>query len=165
MDTARGLSQIEATRGLIVGLRTMHVMAWPQAGRNRMKPGLRSVIGVIAIVLLTAPTTADQTPQLSRVMRQKLAHSQQILGAVVTSNWAMLDRESRALAKAAQDPAWIMMTAPEYLRYSDAFTNATHALIFASAKKDLDAAAAAQIELTTSCVQCHRYLARRRIAR
>lgn len=129
-----------------------------------MKSRLRSIFGAIVVVLVTTPTMADQTPQLQRVMRQKLTHSQAILGAVVTSDWATLDRESRALAKAAQDPAWIMMTAPEYLRYSDAFMNALHRLILASASKDLDAAAGAQIELTTSCVRCHQYLTRRRIA-
>jgi hypothetical protein len=129
-----------------------------------MKLGFRWMFGATVVVLLTLPTMADQTPQLSRVMRQKLAHSQAILGAVVTSDWTVLDRESRALAKATQDPAWIVLTAPEYLRYSDGFMNALHRLILASANKDLDAAAEAQIELTTSCVQCHRYLTRRRIA-
>ena len=52
------------------------------------------------------------TPQLSRVMRAKLAHSQAILGAVVTSNWAVLDRESRALALAVRDPAWGFLRSP-----------------------------------------------------
>jgi hypothetical protein len=75
-----------------------------KAGRKRMKPTLRSLIGAIAIALLSMPTMADQTPQLSRVMREKLAHSQAILGAVVTSDWPTLDRESRALARATQDP-------------------------------------------------------------
>jgi hypothetical protein len=129
-----------------------------------MKQQLRSIIGAIVVVLLTVPMMADQTVQLHAVMRQKLTHSQAILGAVVTSDWATLDRERRALFKATQDPAWIMMTAPEYLRYSDAFMNALHGLILASAKKDLDSAADAQIELTRSCVQCHRYLTRRRLA-
>ena len=130
-----------------------------------MKSSIRSLFGALAIVLLTIPTMADQTPQLSRVMRAKLAHSQAILGAVVTSDWATLDRESRALAKATQDPAWIVMTAPEYLRQSDAFQTALHSLILASASKDLDAAATADVELTMSCVRCHQYLTRRRFAR
>lgn len=129
-----------------------------------MRSGIRSMFGTIVVVLITLPTMADQGPPLSPVMRQKLIHSQAILAAVVTSDWPMLDRESRALVKTTQDPAWIMMTAPEYLRYSDGFMNALHRLILASAKKDLDAAAEAQIELTTSCVQCHQYLTRRRIS-
>jgi hypothetical protein len=130
-----------------------------------MKPKLCSIIGAMVVVLLTVPTMADQTVPLKGVMREKLSHSQAILGAVVTSDWATLDRESRALFKATQDPAWIVMTAPEYLRYSDAFMNALHRLILASASKDLDTAAEAQVELTRSCVQCHRYLTRRRLAR
>lgn len=130
-----------------------------------MKQQLRSIVGAIVVMLLTVPTMADQTVPLHGVMRQKLTHSQAILGAVVTSDWAMLDRESRALFKATQDPAWIMLTAPEYLRYSDAFMKALNGLILASANKDLDNAAEAQIELTRSCVQCHRYLTRSRLAR
>lgn len=212
MDTARGLSQIYATRSLIEAgpnelpsarprpfrwlvvdvlrepmLRLLVATLYTpqlqtvfrlvnqstpdaddncaQAGRNHMKFPFSSIAGTLAIVLLTLPASADQTPQLSRVMREKLAHSQAILGAVVMSDWPALDRESRALFKAAQDPAWIILTAPEYLRYSDAFQDALHQLILASAKKDLDSAADAQIELTKSCVQCHRYLMRRRIAR
>ena len=130
-----------------------------------MKPHtLRPFAASALIVLLSVGTMADQTPPLNRVMREKLTHAQAILGAVVKSDWLTLDRESRALFKATQDPAWILLTAPEYLRYSDEFQTALHKLILASSKKDLDAAADAQIALTTSCVQCHRYLARQRIA-
>lgn len=130
-----------------------------------MKPGARSIISATIFLLLTIPTMADQAPQLSRVMREKLTHSQAILGAVVTSNWATMDRESRALVKAAQDPAWTALKAPEYVRYSDAFLDALKRLGTASAGKDLDAATDAQVELTRSCVQCHRYLMRQRLAR
>src|SRR5689334_18242238 len=96
----------------------------------------RSPIALFVLLLLAVRTRADQTPQLSRVMRATLAHAQQILGAVVTSDWTTLDRESRALAKAPQDPARRTMTAPEYLRYSDAFQDAVHNLVLASTRKD-----------------------------
>jgi cytochrome c553 len=85
---------------------------------------------------------------------------------VVTSNWAVLDRESRALALVVRDPAWaIALTEPEYLRQSDAFSRAVQDLIEASAKRNLEAAADAQIALTTSCVRCHAHMTRRRIAK
>lgn len=121
-----------------------------------------------AIVALTVGTSADQVPapQLNRVMRAKLAHSQVILEAVVTSNWSMLDRESRALALVVRDPAWTMaLTEPEYLRQSDAFSQALQDLIEASAKRNLEIAADAQIALTASCVRCHVHMTRRRIAK
>src|SRR5687767_3629000 len=93
-------------------------------------------------------TRADQTVQVNRVMRAKLERSQAILEAVVTSNWAMLDRESRALAMVTRDPAWRILTAPEYLRFSDAFQRALQDLIETSARRDLDAASKADVELT-----------------
>jgi len=110
--------------------------------------------------------SADQGPQLNRVMREKLGHSQAILGAVVTSNWAVLDRESRALAMAIRDPAWgATLIGPEYLRESDAFSRALQDLIEASAKRDLELAGNAEIALTSSCIRCHLNMTRRRVAK
>ena len=86
-----------------------------------MKRIIALVITTCTIVALTIGASADQAPgpQLNRVMRAKLAHSQAILAAVVTSNWSVLDRESRALALVVRDPAWTMaLTEPEYLRQS-----------------------------------------------
>jgi hypothetical protein len=99
-------------------------------------------------------------------MKAKLARSQAILGAVVTSDWKVLDRESRALALVVRDPAWsATLIEPEYLRQSDEFSRALQDLIEASAKRDLEAAASAQIALTASCVRCHVHMTRRRVAK
>ena len=131
-----------------------------------MKRSLRVVIGTCAIGALSLGASADQGSQLSRVMRAKLGHAQAILGAVLTSNWAVLDRESRALALAVRDPAWgTALIEHEYLRQSDAFSRALQDLIEASAKRNLELAGNAQIALTTSCVRCHVDMTRRRIAK
>lgn len=117
------------------------------------------------IAFMSLPTSADQASPLGRVMREKLAHAQAILAAVVTSNWTALDRESRALALAVRDPAWgVALNDPQYLRQSDAFSRALQDLIEASRKRDLEAAGNAHIALTASCVRCHAYIARRRVA-
>jgi hypothetical protein len=101
---------------------------------------------------------------LNQVMRNKLDHSQKILEAIVTSNWQELDRHSRELARAAQDPAWSVLRMPEYVRHSGAFLRATANLIEAAKLRDLEAASLGFISLSTSCVSCHRYMTRARIA-
>jgi hypothetical protein len=127
---------------------------------------VRIIVAALACATLTMSASADQGSQLNKVMRAKLGHSQAILGAVVTSNWTVLDKESRALALAVRDPAWgFALTEPEYLRQSDAFARALQDLIEASAKRDLEAAATAHIALTTSCVGCHMHMTRRRVAK
>ena len=125
----------------------------------------KCVLAVCFAVTMSISTAADQTPQLSRVMREKLGRSQAILAAVIKSDWTALDRESRALVLAARDPSWVVLTSPEYLRQSDAFVGALQDLIQASARRDLEAAANADVALTLTCVQCHLHMTRRRIAR
>jgi len=127
-----------------------------------MKWSIRTTITLVALVFMT---TSAQTPRLSRVMREKLDHSKAILGAVVTSDWTTLDRESRALTLATHDPAWVaQLAAPEYLKQSDAFQRSLQALVEASAKRDLEAAGNAEVALTKACVDCHRHVTSRRVA-
>ena len=121
------------------------------------------VILLIASVGVTAATA--QTIGLNRVMRDKLEHAGQILGDVVTSNWSGLERHSQDLRRAAQDPAWAVLTTPEYVRQTAAFLRASEDLLEAAKQRDLEAAPLAYLSLTMSCVQCHRYVARTRIAR
>lgn len=131
-----------------------------------MKSLIRRTMAIALTVLMGVCASADQTPPLTKVMRAKLGHSQAILGAVITSDWTVLDRESRALALVVRDPAWgLALTEPEYLRQSDTFNRALQDLIEASAKKDLEAAGNAQLMLTASCVRCHLYISRNRRAR
>lgn len=122
--------------------------------------------GVALLVTLAAgPTSWAQTRQLSQVMRAKLDYSKDLLEALVTSNWQQLDRASRDLAETSQTPAWQALTMPEYVRHTTAFLRATDDLIDAAARRDLEAASLGYVSLTTSCVSCHRYVARSRIAR
>jgi hypothetical protein len=116
-----------------------------------MNRNTRWFVGLFLSVFMGVCTSADQAPQLSKVMRAKLGHSQAILAAVITSDWALLERESRALALAVRDPAWgAALTEPEYLRQSDAFARALQDLIEVSARRDLEAAGNACDATSTS---------------
>jgi hypothetical protein len=105
-----------------------------------------------------------QTVALDRVMRLKLEHAQGVLAGVVTNNWAELSRRSRALAQLTNDPAWMVLGAPEYIKQSQAFVGAANDLVEAAERRDQEGAALAYVTLTMRCVQCHRYVARARIA-
>lgn len=101
---------------------------------------------------------------LNRVMRQKLIDAQNVLGAVVTTNWRELERGSRALVKATEEPAWQVLASPEYVKQSEAFVRAANDLLDAATRRDQEAAPLAYVALTMRCVQCHRYVARARVA-
>jgi len=128
------------------------------------KMGWRLIVVAALIGGAAAALWAAQTVALDRLMRVKLEHSQQLLGALVTSNWAELQRHSEELRRVAQDPAWTVLTTPEYVGQTTAFLRASEDLVDAASRRDSEAASLAYVSMTMSCVQCHRYVARRRLA-
>ena len=128
-----------------------------------MKTDIRHLV---ILVLLTISGSAGfaQTPSTGRVMREKLGHSRKILEAILSSNFALLDRESAALAKATELPAWTVLKGPDYLKQSEAFLKVLRELRESAKAHDLDAAAQQHNALTTSCFACHRYMKDRRLA-
>jgi hypothetical protein len=121
------------------------------------------VVALAAFFGLAA--SASQGPGLNRVMREKLNHTQRILEAVVTSDWASLETNSRELEQLTNDPRWMVLKYPEYARYSTAFVQAVQDLRRAAAQRDLEKTPQAYVAVTLKCVECHRYLARARLAK
>jgi hypothetical protein len=58
------------------------------------------------MVVAVLSRAEGQTVQTKQVMQQKLTQSQQLLGAVVTSNWAALTQRTQALESLTRQPGW-----------------------------------------------------------
>jgi cytochrome c556 len=123
----------------------------------------RLVVALSAFVGLAA--SPGQGPELNSVMREKLKQAQKILEAVVTSDWSGLETHSRELEQLTSDPMWMVLKSPEYARHSSAFIRAVQDLHRAAAQRDSEKAPQAYADVTLRCVECHRYLARERLAR
>jgi hypothetical protein len=119
---------------------------------------------VLIFVVAFAAVAPAQTRGTGRVMREKLGHSQKILEAILTSNFAQLDSESAAFSRATESSAWTVLKGPEYARQSELFLNSLRALRAAGKERDLDAAMEQYTSLTKSCFGCHRYMKDKRIA-
>ena len=121
------------------------------------------VVGLSAWLGLAAGGT--QGPEVKHVMREKLARAENILEAVVTSDWVSLETNSRELERLTNDPRWTVLKYPEYARQTAGFVKAIQALHLAAAQRDLEKTPRAYVDVTLKCVECHRYLARERIAK
>jgi hypothetical protein len=129
---------------------------------------MKTIIAITSLLVALAAagsTLQGQTVATGRVMREKLAHSQRILEAILISDFALLERESDALSRATESPGWFVLKGPEYRKQSAAFLRATRDLVEAAKERDLDAAATHYTTLITSCYQCHKYMKNARIAR
>lgn len=127
--------------------------------------GVISVLAAIALLAAAQPRgAAAQSQQTQRLMRQKLSESQQLLSALVTSDWKGLDAHSKALLALTNQPGWDVMRLPEFHTYTTAFQRAIEALAASAGQRDQRTALTAYNGLVSSCVECHRYVARARIA-
>jgi len=122
------------------------------------------VLTTIAMVVAGLSRVEGQTVQTKQVMQQKLAQSQQLLAAVVTSNWAALTQRTQALESLTRQPGWQFLQTAEYRNYTAAFAKAMQGLAAAAQQRDQRTAATAYNQLVNSCVECHRYVARSRLA-
>jgi hypothetical protein len=119
---------------------------------------------VVALVMTCGSAPAGQTAATARVMREKLVHAQQLLRAIMISDYKLLEQESTALSRVTKTEGWNVLTSPEYLRQSAAFVRSMDDLVEAAKQRDLDAAAVGYTVMTMRCYQCHRYLKGTRIA-
>ena len=120
---------------------------------------------VLCGALMSVSATPSQGPEVKNVMREKLRLTQRILEAVVISDWVGLEGSSQELARLTSDPRWTALKYPEYAKQSAAFVRAVEALHAAAVERDLNKTPQAYASVTLQCVECHRYLARQRIAR
>jgi hypothetical protein len=118
----------------------------------------------IAAVLLTAFSANAQTARTGRLMREKLLHSQRILQALTTSDWALLQRETLALNTVTKSPTWTELITPELRPYTGGFQKALTDLSQAADRRDYDSAGASYVALTQSCLACHKHVMNARIA-
>ena len=118
-----------------------------------------------ALVVGASASTAGQTTATRKVMRDKLELSHHVLEALMTSNLDVLERDSEALARITERPGWMVLTTPEYARYSRGFVAAAQDLAQAAQDRDLDATSLRYAAMTMACYQCHRYVKSTRIAR
>ena len=134
--------------------------------RGRISGWMRRVAVVMLMGVWSFSLLAQGVPtQGKQVMRRKLEASEQLLAALVTSNWVALDRQGRALKAQTADPGWDQLRLPEYQRHTATFVHSVDAVIEAAGRRDQLAALMAYNGLVASCVECHAYVSRARIVK
>lgn len=120
---------------------------------------------VVAVIGMLAIVVQGQGPKLSQTMRAKLLLAQRTLEAVVTADWSGLERHTEELERLTASPGWTVLRYPEYRTQSQAFVTALQDLRRVAGERDSGRATEAYTIVIRQCVECHRYMARARMAR
>lgn len=90
-------------------------------------------------------------------MRRKLELSREALQGIVTEDFPMIKRSAEGLEKMSRQAEWEVFRLDEYSHMSAEFRRITRALAKQADKKNIDGSALAYMQLTMSCVECHKF--------
>lgn len=131
---------------------------------------MRRILGISVLVMAVAgiwqSSVQSQKPKKERnpIMQEKLDHSQKVLEGLAVRDFDLIERNADELIILSKKAEWRVLKTPEYTLYSDAFRRQAADLVRASKDKNLDGAALAYLDLTMSCVRCHKHVRETKVA-
>jgi hypothetical protein len=111
--------------------------------------------------LVTSPFGQPKVPVSTKeFVREKLQHSQKLLGALATEDYFTLEQMAQRLGAMTQhaDWHWQAFQNPDYTAFSAGFRAQANALAKAAKDKNIDASTLAYVRMTMSCVDCHKFV-------
>jgi hypothetical protein len=126
---------------------------------------MKRIIPILAICALGATglmtglrvaVAADQPT--TEVMRLKLAHAQGVLEGIAKEDYDRIALNAQKLVQLSQSTGWYSRQTPEYELFTTEFRRHAQTLVKAAKEKNIDAATGAYMQMTVSCVSCHKYM-------
>jgi len=99
------------------------------------------------------------------LMKRKLVQAQKVLEGVAVNDPDMVVRHAEELIEISKEAQWKVLKTPLYEIYSSDFRKNAEELIKNAKKKNIDATALSYVELTLTCVKCHKHVREQRMAR
>jgi hypothetical protein len=111
------------------------------------------------------PGHGQEPAKAADLMRKKLVHAQGVLEGLALNDLDKVSQNARNLMDVSKQAEWRVLKTPQYELYSNEFRRAAETLGQRAKEKNIDGAALAYVELTLTCVRCHKHVREIRMAR
>jgi hypothetical protein len=108
------------------------------------------------------PPKADDTAAL---MQKKLSHAQKLLEGIALADLDKVDEHAKELAILSKQVEFKVYKTAQYELHANDFRRALDDIQKGVRQKNLDAATLGYMDLTMSCVRCHKHVREVRMAR
>jgi hypothetical protein len=98
----------------------------------------------------------DEAAKASLWMKNKLSYSEGMLAGLASADFDAIGKNARSMKALGHMEKWVRGNTPAYRSQLQIFQNADERLIRMADQKNLDGAALAYVQLTLSCVNCHK---------
>ena len=107
----------------------------------------------------------DDGKTLKALMIKKLENSQKVLDGLALGDFDKIGKHAEELIQISKAAEFRVIKTPQYELHSNDFRRNADTLAQAAKAKNLDGCALAYVELTLSCVKCHKHVREVRMAR
>lgn len=102
---------------------------------------------------------ADEPKPQRQLMQKKLEHSREVLAGLSTEDFARVAENAQALERLTNQQ-WVAVESEPYRMHLKNFRFAASELHRFAGDKNLEGATLAYLQMTMSCIDCHKYLRR-----
>ena len=117
-----------------------------------------AVSSLLVLVLITVTGQTAEPKKPDNLMKRKLEHSQKVLDGIATEDFKKIEAGAEELIEISKQAEFQTLKTRDYERYSLDFKRSAEGLIAASKKKNIDAAALSYVDMTLTCVKCHKHV-------
>ena len=133
---------------------------------KRTQKGYRLVLFVLGATLgwgLIASSEGQDRSPLKKFMRQKLEHAKNVLEGLTVADFTLIANNAREMRELSEDARWRVSPNVNYLRLSAEFQDVASEMEAKAKEKNLDGATLAYVNLTMTCVKCHKLVREQRL--
>lgn len=109
-------------------------------------------------------SSADSNNITKESMELKLEASKKILEGIVREDFKLIALQAARLKQLSQSASWQWRQSDDFKLFTSVYRRSADKLMQAAQEKNLDLASLEYFQLTTSCVNCHRYMRETRLA-
>ncbi|OAI52933.1 hypothetical protein AYO44_04600 [Planctomycetaceae bacterium SCGC AG-212-F19] len=130
-----------------------------------MKTYFLLAVGVACVgVASVCWARAEQKDDLQALMRKKLQSSQQVLEGLALNDFDKISKHAGELIRISQAGEFRVLKTAQYELYSNQFRRSVETMDEMARGKNGDGAALAYVEMTLTCVKCHKHVREVRMA-
>lgn len=96
--------------------------------------------------------------KVETLMKRKLQNSQKLLEGITVNDFKMIGKHAEELIDISKQAEWKAIKTPQYEIWSNEFRRIADDLVKSSKEKNLDGSVLTYLELTMTCVKCHKYV-------
>jgi hypothetical protein len=116
--------------------------------------------GAVAVVFICWATISQgkQANPVRTIMKTKLKHAQMVLEGLTQENFVKIQESAKSMSALSRAAEWNVHKSPEYVRFSREFRQITTDMEKHAKNKNLDACTLDYIQMTLTCVACHKHV-------